>query len=291
MSDVSSNLPLLGKSALITGGSGAIGSASAAALLRDGCSVTLLARRQDALERTRLRLASLAPHGVEIRLVSGDATVRADVERAVAAASELSGAVNVCVATVGGTTCRPLLLHDEKTLMDEMALNVQSAFLVIRHCTPSMVTAGGGSIVLISSEAATMPPEWFAIYSTAKAAVDALARASAQELARFRIRVNTVRPGLTRAECSDFFFESEENIRWATSRYPLARLGEPEDIAAAVRYFAGPWSSWVTGQNLSVSGGSELRSPLDFTGLLAPLYGAENVSRIMAGEIPAGQER
>lgn len=281
------SLPLAGRSALVTGGSGAIGSGSAAALLRDGCSVTLLARRAAELERTRDRLQPLARGGAQIRLVPGDALESADVQRAIGVASELNGAVNICVSTVGGTVCRPLLLHDEKSVMAELALNVQSAFLAIRHCIPGMAAAGGGSIVLISSEAAVMPPEWFAIYSTAKAAIDALAHASAQELARFRIRVNAVRPGLTRAECSDFIFGSEENARWAASKYPLGRLGEPEDIAAAVRYLAGPESSWVTGQSLSVSGGAELRSPLDFTRVLVPLYGEETVARVLAGEDPA----
>lgn len=291
MTNAAMDLPLSGKSALITGGSGAIGSGSAAALLRDGCSVTLLARRQDALERARARLLPLARGGATIRLVSGDALVGADVQRALGVASGQRGAVDVCVATVGGTTCRPLLLHDGKSVMDELALNVQSAFLAIRQCIPGMAAAGGGSIVLISSEAAVMPPEWFAIYSTAKAAVDALARASAQELARFRIRVNAIRPGLTRAECSDFIFGSEDTRNWATSKYPLGRLGEPEDIGAAVRYLAGPESSWVTGQSLSVSGGAELRSPLDFTRVLAPLYGEATVARVIAGEDPLAQSR
>ncbi len=286
MAPEAGKLPLSGRSALITGGSGAIGSGSAAALLRDGCSVTLLARRPEALERARARLLPLARGGAGIRLVPGDALVRADVQRAVATACELNGAVNVCVSTVGGTVLRPLLLHDEKSLMEELALNVQSAFLAIRQCIPSMTAAGGGSIVLVFSEAAAMPPEWFAIYSTAKAAVDALARASAPELARFRIRVNTVRPGLTRADCSDFIFGSEENARWATAKYPLGRLGEPEDIAAGIRYLAGPESSWVTAQSLSVSGGAELRSPLDFTRMLVPLYGEEKVANVLAGRDP-----
>ena len=263
-----STLPLAGMSALVTGGSGSIGAACAAKLLQDGCSVTLLARHRDALKRTRDRLLPMARGGAQIRLVEGDALIRSDVQAAVAATMEINGTVNICVATVGGGSFKPLLMQDEDSVMDKLAYNIKSAFLAIRHCIAPMAANGGGSIVLISSEAARMPADWVSIYSTAKAGVDGLVRASASELSRYKIRVNGVRPGLTRAETTQFAFHSEESIQKAAAKYPLARLGEPEDIAAGVRYLAGPESSWVTAQCISVDGGGELRSPANRIDLL-----------------------
>ncbi|HQR02695.1 MAG: SDR family oxidoreductase [Proteobacteria bacterium] len=276
--------PLAGMSALITGGAGGIGSGSAQLFLEDGCSVTLMGRRIDALERARDRLQPLAQNGAKITLVVGDAMKAEDMKRAVAAATESTGRMEICVATVGGGGFRPLLLQDEKSALEEIAFNFQPTFLAIRHSIPVMAAQGGGSIVCISSEAAHQPQTWLSVYTAGKAAVEGLVKSCANELARHNIRVNAVRPGLTRAECTQGMFSSEAIVKASSAARPLGRLGEPEDIAAGVRYLAGPESSWVTGQSFAIEGGGELRGPVDISEMAEAVFGKEVMAKILAGK-------
>jgi NAD(P)-dependent dehydrogenase (short-subunit alcohol dehydrogenase family) len=283
-------LPLAGKSALITGGSGGIGSACAAALLRDGASVTLSARRADLLEQTRERLQPLVRDGARLAVIAGNSLDKADVRAALALACEHTGTLDICIPTVGGGDIRPFLMHDETSFLQELELNVISAFLVIRHATPIMARGGGGSVVCISSDSAKLPFPWLTAYSTAKCALEGMVRALAEELSRYRIRVNAVRPGLTRTEATAAIYADPETYRRFAEEKPLGRLGEPEDIAAGVRYLAGPESSWVTGQSFAIEGGNELRKAPDMSPLVEKIYGAEVFARVLRGEDPLEPE-
>lgn len=282
----SPTLPLAGRAALITGGSGGIGSACAALLLRDGCSVTLMGRRREALEQTRTRLQSEARGGARIELSVGDGLEKNDVKAAIAVAAGITGQLDICVPTVGGGAIRPLLLHDEDTFMQDIALNVKSAFLAIRHSAPVMAKSGGGSIVCISSDAAKLVFPWLPAYTTAKSALEGLVRAAAEELSHFKIRVNAVRPGLTRTDSTLGIFANEETYRRFAEEKPLRRLGEPEDIAQGVRYLAGPESSWVTGQSFAIEGGNELRKAADLSPLVAQIFGQETFDKVLKGIDP-----
>lgn len=289
----STALPLAGMSALITGGSGGIGAASAEALLRDGASVTLSARRIGPLEEVRDRLQPCVRPGAHLSIIAGDALNAADVKAAIALACGPTGRVDICVPTVGGGSIRPFLLHDEKSFLAEIELNVISAFLVARHATPIMASHGGGSIVCISSDAAKLAFPWLPAYVVGKTALEGMVRTLAEELARFRIRVNAVRPGLTRTEGTAEIYADKATYDRIAAEKPLGRLGEPEDIAAAVRYLAGPESSWVTGQSIAVDGGNELRKAGDMSSLVQKIYGEEVFERLLRGEdplLPAGDD-
>jgi NAD(P)-dependent dehydrogenase (short-subunit alcohol dehydrogenase family) len=286
MTTAHADLPLAGKSAFITGGAGGIGSACAAALLRDGASVTLMGRRRDALEQCRERLSPLLQDGARIEIIAGDGMARADVQAGIALAAGVTGKLDICVPTVGGGAIRPLLLHDEDTFMADIALNVKSAFLALRHCAPVMARSGGGSIVCISSDSAKLVFPWLAAYTTAKCALEGLVRTAAEEFSHFKIRVNAVRPGLTRTDSTLGIFANEETYRSFAEEKPLGRLGEPEDIAAGVRYLAGPESSWVTGQSFAIEGGNELRKAADLTPLVRQIYGEEVFDKVRRGIDP-----
>ncbi|MDB5971385.1 MAG: 7-alpha-hydroxysteroid dehydrogenase [Hydrocarboniphaga sp.] len=279
-------LPLAGKSALVTGGAGGIGSASAEALLRDGCSVVLMGRRRDTLEQARSRLLPAANGGARIALSVGDAMQSDDVRHAVALAAEFNGRFDICVSTVGIGSLTPLIMHDEHSVMQQIANNVQPTFLAIRHSIPLMAANGGGSIVCISSEAASRPSAWLSIYTTAKAAVEGLVKAAANELGRHKIRVNAVRPGPTRTDATTDMFLQQNILDHYFSR-ALGRLGEPADIGAAVRYLAGPESSWVTGESLAVNGGGDLHFPVDATLWVTGYLGQEVMDKVLAGIDPA----
>lgn len=279
-------LPLDGMSALVTGGSGGIGVACAEALLRDGASVTLSARRIEPLEEARALLRSSVRPGARLAIIAGDSMVATDVKAALALACEHTGRVDICVPTVGGGGIRPFLLHDEKSFLAEIELNVMSAFLVIRHATPIMASHGGGSIVCVSSNVAKLAYPWLSSYVTGKAALEGMVRTLAEELSRFRIRVNAVRPGLTRTEGTAPVYADRETYDQMVIENPLGRIGEPRDIAAGVRYLAGPESSWVTGESIAIDGGNEMRKAGDMSLLAEKIYGADVFARLLRGEDP-----
>jgi NAD(P)-dependent dehydrogenase (short-subunit alcohol dehydrogenase family) len=280
---MSTDQPLAGMTALVTGGSGGIGSASARHLLRDGAAVVLMARKKDLLEETRAALLAEVPGG-RVELHAGDGCVGADVKAALQRAHGLAGRLDIIVATVGLATFRPLLLEDETSFRDCLERNVMSAFLAVRHGAPLM--GRGGSIVCISSTAATMPFNALPAYNTAKAALEMFVRAAAEELGQAGIRVNAVRPGLTRKNMPHRMFTDASILQRFVAEMPLGRAGEPDDIAAAVRYLAGPESAWVTGQSFAVDGGQEARKNPDLSDMVDEIYGAERMAAVRAGRVP-----
>jgi NAD(P)-dependent dehydrogenase (short-subunit alcohol dehydrogenase family) len=259
--------PLEGQTALVTGGSGAIATASATLLARDGAAVVLMGRRQEALERSRRTILDDVA-GARVELFAGDATVDADVRGALQAAHELANRLDIVAATVGGGGFKPFLSLEAQDLRADFDLNVVSSFLAIRYGAPLM--RPGGSIVCISSTAAKLPFAALASYHVAKGALEALVRAAAEELGASGIRVNAVRPGLTRSEATGAMFATPGVLEAFEPEFPLRRFGEPIDIAHAVRYLAGPEAAWVTGQSFAVDGGNELRRNPN----LAPLFAA-----------------
>jgi NAD(P)-dependent dehydrogenase (short-subunit alcohol dehydrogenase family) len=276
---------LAGRTALITGGSGGIGCACAEALARDGAAVVLMARRADELARAQARLRERIP-GARVETVTGDAAVTGDVEAAVARAFDLAGRLDTVVATVGGGAIRPLLMHDADSFRADLEVNLLTAFLAVRYSAPALARSGGGSIVCISSDAAKLVFPWLPGYVTAKAGLEGFVRAAAEELARVGIRVNAVRPGLTRTTATQALFADPEIRRRFAAEKPLGRLGEPEDVAAGVRYLAGPESSWVTGQSFAIEGGNELRKAPDLGPLVEAIYGKPAFEAVLAGRAP-----
>jgi NAD(P)-dependent dehydrogenase (short-subunit alcohol dehydrogenase family) len=280
---MSGNEALAGKSAVVTGGSGAIGSASARLLLRDGAAVLIMGRRLEALEKTRARLLEAVPGGI-VDIHAGDACDETDVRAALDKAFAMRDRLDILVPTVGGGGFRPLLMQDADTFRAELNLNIISAFLIVRYGAPMM---NGGSIVCMSSNAATMPFAYLPAYHTAKGGLENFVRAAAEELGSAGIRVNAVRPGLTRSDATGPMFGSPEILGRFVAEFPLGRAGEPEDIAEAVRYLAGPESGWVTGQSIAVDGGQEVRKNPDLSDMIAMIYGKEALETLRRGKSPA----
>ncbi|WTW95775.1 SDR family oxidoreductase [Streptomycetaceae bacterium NBC_01309] len=279
--------PLAGRMALVTGGSGGIASASAERLLRDGCSVTLTARREPELAATAGRLRAVAPEGAEVRYVAGDSCTAEGVRAAVDVATRDGGRLDICVATVGGGKVSPLLAMDDEQFVEDLRRNTVSGFLAIKYATPHIAAAGGGSIVLISTNAAKLSWPYLAGYASGKAGLEALVRVAADELAPLGVRVNAVRPGLVKSQEDARIFRNEELIAAYLANKPLGRIGAPRDIAEAVRYLAGPEASWTTGQSIAVDGGQELRAAPSFEKLARATVGDAAVDAALAGRIPA----
>jgi NAD(P)-dependent dehydrogenase (short-subunit alcohol dehydrogenase family) len=152
-----------------------------------------------------------------------------------------------------------------------------------------MAKGGGGSIVCISSDAARIPWPFLTMYNTSKSGVEGLVRGAALELAPLKIRVNAVRPGLVKTDTTkDGLFKNEAVMAQFLEQKPLGRTGVPDDIAAGVRYLAGPDSSWVTGQSFGIEGGAELARAPYLEGLVRKRFGDAAIEDALAGRIPKG---
>ena len=279
---MSGNNALAGKTAFVTGGAGGIGSHSAKLLLRDGAAVLIMGRRTEALEKTRAWLLESTPAG-KVEIFAGDACEEADVRAALDKAFKMQNRLDIIVPTVGGGGFKPLLMLDAASFEAELKVNIISAFLAVRYGVPLME---GGSIVCISSTAAKLPFAYLSAYHTSKGGLENFVRAAAEELGSAGVRINAVRPGLTRSDGTGAMIESPDILKRFIAEFPLGRAGEPEDIAEAVRYLAGPESSWVTGQSFAVDGGNEIRKNPDLSDMVAMMIGQDKLDMLKRGKSP-----
>jgi len=277
-------LPLAGKTAIITGGAGGIGGASALRLAQDGAAVLLMGRTQETLKKAKTAL-SKAVKGAKVGIFAGDGCKAEDVQGALQAAYDLQGRLDVMLTTVGGGgSFLPIVKHSPESFRACIESNFMSAFMAVRYAAPLM--DHGGSIICISSTAAKMNFAYLSDYCTAKAALEAFIKSAAEELGSANIRVNAVRPGLTYVARNEALFANKSVFNKFVDQTPLdrgpdlGRLGTPEDIAGAVRYLAGPDAAWVTGQSFAVDGGHELRRNPDLTELIVAKFGQKGLKQI-----------
>jgi NAD(P)-dependent dehydrogenase (short-subunit alcohol dehydrogenase family) len=253
-----------GRRALVIGGGSGIGLASARLLARDGALVTISGRTAAKLDAAA---GALAAEGLTVRTAPADALNAGDVAAAVEAASD-GGALDAAVVVPGGGSIKPVLLYGDDEFSREVDLNVRPVYLTLKYAGQAMVRNGSGSFVAISSTAADFSARYLASYSAGKAAVDQLVRVAANELGVFGVRVNAVRPGLTRTPTTQATFARPPMLDAFLAAQPIGRPGEADDIAQAVRYLLGPESTWVTGQLLTVDGGHTLRAFVDYAALI-----------------------
>ena len=269
-----------GKAALVTGGGSGIGLGCAQRLAAEGAAVTICGRNEDRLK------GGVEAIGHDSTYVVADITDEADVIRAIASAAEATGSLDVIVANAGATEALgPLPLIDVGAFERDLRLNVLGTFLTIKHGAPALAKAGGGAIVAISSIAGALTHPFMAPYSASKSGMEMLVRNAADELGRYRIRVNAVRPGLVPTETSDPLASNEVTRADYLAQMPIGRLGDVSDVAGAVAFLAGPDATWVTGQCLAVDGGHTLRRGPDLTGLLGGIFD-EMLSGVMGGPPP-----
>jgi NAD(P)-dependent dehydrogenase (short-subunit alcohol dehydrogenase family) len=284
---------LAGIGVLVTGGGGGLGRAAARRLAADGAVVTLMGRTEQTLERAAASIREAVGAQATVACHVGDATTAADVGAAIERTEAISDRFGVCVAVVGGGgPPTPLLMITEHDLMEGYRRNIISALLAIQWSTPAMVRGGGGSIVCVSSSSAGRIIPMMGSYVSSKVAMEALVQTAADELGHLGIRVNAVRPGLTRtdSEAVARVFRDDERVSEYLAGVPLGRVGLPDDVAGAIRYLAGPESSWITGQLLAVEGGNLLRSTLAFEQIARRYWGDEPVDAAMAGQIPGAPQ-
>lgn len=247
---------LSGKAALVTGGAGGFGKASAMLLARDGAAVTLMGRTEESLQAARAEILADHPQA-KVQTYTGDATSPKDVGAAMDLAASGEDRFEIVVGTVGGGMARPIAECSLDYFMAGVTLNLAPGYVAIREGIDRIES--GGTFVFISTTAAVIPFDGMPAYCAGKAALEHLIRAAAHELGDRGHRFNAVRPGLTRTGATPALFTNKPLMDRFLERIPLGRPGEPEEIAEAVRYFAGPESSWTTGQSFAIDGGNELR--------------------------------
>lgn len=247
-----------GKSALITGATGALGAAAARALALGGAKLTLAGGSRAKLDALA---AELVDGDAQVEVVNRRPESEADADAMVAAAVGAHGDLDVVVTAsgmnkVGLITEQPL--EDWQSVMDA---NVKGSWLVCRAAGRHMIErGGGGKFILVSSTRAKLGlPTGYTAYSPSKAAVDLLTKTLACEWGKHRINVNAIGPTVFRSDLTAWMYSEEDpgkSTREAMlARIPLGRLGEPDDLVGAVLFFASAASDFCTGQTLFVDGG------------------------------------
>ncbi len=188
--------------------------------------------------------------------VPTDVTATAQLEALVARTVDELGRIDILVNNAGGWLPRPLMATSEKSFEAALRFNVTAAFVLTKLAVPPMVEHGGGSIVNISSRAASMVQPCFTAYATAKAALSMMTRAMAPELAP-KIRVNAIEVGGIETDALSHVLTDDSIRGQLEHNTPMQRVGRVDDIAAAVIYLASDASSFVTGKIFEVDGGVE----------------------------------
>ena len=240
-----------GKSVLVTGGSRGIGKAIALRFAQLGASRVAVSylRNDRAAEETEEELRKLGAEPVLLRGNLGDP------EKAKALVEE-AGALDVLVSNAATGVIKPLLELEEKHWDWTMNANARALVTLARHAVPSM--PAGSSIVGVSSLGAQRVMDNYALVGASKAALEALVRYLAVELAPHDIRVNAVSAGLVETGALYYFPNREEMLEWYEKRTPAGRLVAPGDVADAVCFLCSPEAGMIRGHTLVVDGGYSL---------------------------------
>jgi len=238
---------LSGKTALVTGASGAIGGAIARALHKQGATVALSGTRVDALEKLKGELGDRA-HVIAARM--DDA---ADIDRLVKEAEAAMGKIDILVNNAGITRDNISMRMKDEEWEKVLQVNLTGTFRLTRATMRGMMRRRHGRVINITSIVGVTGNPGQANYAAAKAGLIGMSKSLAQELASRAITVNCVAPGFIATPMTDVL--TDEQKKAILGRVPTDRLGTPDDIAAGVVYLASDEAAYVTGQTLHINGG------------------------------------
>ncbi|MFC3283647.1 3-oxoacyl-ACP reductase FabG [Litchfieldella rifensis] len=240
--------------ALVTGASRGIGRAIAHELGRQGRVVIGTATSEQGAEKIDAELKAQGIEGAGRKL---DVTDQASVDALIKEIGETFGAPTILVNNAGITRDNLLMRMKEDEWDTVLDTNLKSVYRVSKACVRGMTKARFGRIVSISSVVATMGNLGQSNYAAAKAGMEGFSRALAREVASRNITVNTVAPGFIATDMTESLPEAQHEALLA--QIPLARLGQPEEIAAAVGFLTSDAASYITGETLQVNGGMNMR--------------------------------
>ncbi|MDQ8045528.1 MAG: SDR family NAD(P)-dependent oxidoreductase [Solirubrobacteraceae bacterium] len=246
--------PLAGRTAVVTGAGRGLGAAIARRLAHAGARVVLVGRTASTLRAIADELDG-DPLVVVADLAEADAA-----QRVFEAAVDGTGRLDVLVNNAGRShNARAPLTAEE--IDDVVALNLRAPLQLATLAADHMARNGGGSIVTVSSSLALLGTAGSGLYAATKGGVEAATRSLAAQWGPNGVRVNAVRPAITRSDMSAAVLEDADVMADYLREVPLGEIGEPEDIAALVQFLATDESAYVTGQVLDADGGWGVTKP------------------------------
>ncbi|GJE11729.1 MULTISPECIES: SDR family NAD(P)-dependent oxidoreductase [Methylobacterium] len=241
----------LNKVVVVTGGTSGIGLATAKAFSREGASVFITGRRQEALD------AAVRAIGGQVTAIRGDIGQLADIDRLYNAVQQKHSQIDVVFANAGGGSFVPLGAITEEHFAATFDTNVKGVLFTVQKALPLL--KDGGAIVLNASTAGGSGTPALSVYAASKAAVRSFARNWILDLKDRHIRVNAVSPGVTETAGLDALFGGGDQATGTKDHLagliPAGRVGQPDEIAQAVLFLASEAASFVNGVELFVDGG------------------------------------
>jgi 2-hydroxycyclohexanecarboxyl-CoA dehydrogenase len=239
-----------GKTALVTGGASGIGKATVMELAR--CGATVICADVNAEKGAELEREAAATN-FQVRFAAMDLAVSGSVRGCVAVLAQRHPRIDILVNAAGWNDIQPFVDNPPDYMDRVLAINLGGTLHLTQALLPGMIAAGKGKIVNVSSDAGRVGSTGETAYAAAKGGVIAFTKSLAREVARYSINVNCVCPGPTD---TPMLQSRPDKLKEAFLRaIPFRRFAQPQEIADAILFFAGPRSDYITGQVLSVSGG------------------------------------
>jgi dehydrogenase/reductase SDR family protein 4 len=239
--------------ALVTGASRGIGKAIATTFAREGASVVICSRKQEALEQAAAEIkGNVLPLACHVGRPD-------EIQRLVKTVQQEFGRIDILVNNAGTNIAQEPVLQVDETKFDKMiATNLKSAFLLMQAIAPGMCERGWGSIINMASISGLRPQYQGMLYSMTKAALIMMTKSYAQELGPKGVRVNAIAPGLIQTALSEYYWKDDAKRAEILERQPIRHLGQPEEIAELALLLAGDGASFITGQTFVIDGGRTL---------------------------------
>jgi NAD(P)-dependent dehydrogenase (short-subunit alcohol dehydrogenase family) len=249
---------LKNKVAIVTGGSRGIGRSIAEVFAREGATVVICARKQEAVDQVAKEVTGLAGKIVPIGCHVGKLE---ELQRLVDSTTRDFGKIDIVVNNAATNIAQGPAIEMDDGQFDKMVeVNLKSAYRLTRLVAPGMCERGSGSIINISSIAGLRPQFHGLLYSMTKAALIMMTQSYAVELGAKGVRVNAIAPGLIQTVLSEYYWKDESRWEQMLERQPIKHLGQPAEIAEVALLLASDGGSYLTGQTIVVDGGRVLSS-------------------------------